>query len=331
MAKEEADLQKRQIFCQKNYSRREFLFTMGIAAGLTVSSLPFASLLKPEQPFLLKKGVMQKRRLGRTGWKASSIGFGGGVIGGERIPDAWMETVIRRALDLGVNFIDTAPTYGKSEIRIGNAIKPYPRESIFLATKIESQSHQWTKDEAEELIRRSLERLDVKYIDLVQFHGVGRWEAVEKILGKGGGMETVKEAKRKGIVRYVGISGGHSAQQMDALLRAVKTGEFDVIFPSFNIEFRDAAQPGGVFDVAKQYDCGVMVKKAFIRQPPQPGRRIFGQPPESLIPKYGVETLLKYILDDRRVGTVVVGMNRLYHVEEDVPVGYLPARSFLMP
>lgn len=312
-------------FCE--WTRREFLCKFGMVAGFSSFSSSLATfLLHPviSAPF---RGKMEKRKLGRTGLNVSVISFGGGVIGAPHIPDDTMVSVVRTAIDSGVNLLDTAPIYGYSEVRIGKAIKKYPREEVFLATKVESESHQWLREEAEQLIRRSLFWMDVPYIDLVQFHGVGSEEALKKILSRGGALEGVKSAKKKGLVKFIGITGGHNSAQMEVLIKGVETGEFDVVFPSYNIEFPDAGQPGGLFDVAKKYETGVMVKKALIRQgfPQAPGMP--RKPPGSLIPRYGISTLLKFVLKDPRIDTLVVGMSRISEVEEDVPFGYLPSFS----
>ncbi|MFN4182448.1 MAG: aldo/keto reductase, partial [bacterium] len=181
-------------YCE--WTRREFLRNVGIMAGFSAFSSSLAPFLLHPDISAPKRGKMEKRRLGRTGLDVSVISFGGGVIGAPHIPDVLMETVVRTAIDLGVNFLDTAPIYGYSEVRIGKAIKKYPRELVFLATKVESESHQWLREEAEQLIRQSLFWMGVPYIDLVQFHGVGRQEALEKILSRGGALDGVKSAQK---------------------------------------------------------------------------------------------------------------------------------------
>ncbi len=269
--------------------------------------------------------AMELRRLGRTELMVSAVGFGGGPIGGgEEEHDPLAVKLLRRAIELGVNFFDTAPTYGRSELRIGQAIQGYPRESLIIATKVErydSRSRRdwrerpWSKETAKRLVRRSLERLQTDYIDLVQLHAVGSLDDLDQILDEGGALEGLRELQAQGLVRFIGLTGGHNPLELEVLVEAIKTDEFDTVQPSYNIEFQEAAAPGGVFATAEEHDVGVIIKKPLVEQPRR-GRRW-----RSLIPKYGATRLLSFVLEDPRVSTVIPGMTSIAQVEEDVSVG----------
>jgi len=128
---------------------------------------------------------MRKVRLGKTGLMVSRVGMGGIPI--QRPPFDEAVKIINRALDLEVNFIDTALGYGDSEERIGKAITDR-RDEVILATKGGRLKH----------IERSLKRLNTDYIDLWQFHNIASLEELKQVLGSGGGMEGAKEALRAG-------------------------------------------------------------------------------------------------------------------------------------
>ena len=136
---------------------------------------------------------MKTVRLGRTGLMVSRVGMGGIPL--TRPTEAEAIKLIQRALDLGVNFIDTAYGYGAgmSEERIGRAIAGR-RGQVILATKGRELEH----------IETSLKRLNTDYIDLWQFHGVSTFEGLERVLGFG--MELAQAALQTGKVRHIGFS-----------------------------------------------------------------------------------------------------------------------------
>ena len=111
-----------------------------------------------------------------------------------------------RVLDLlwefGVNHIDTAPKYGEAELRLGPWMKKY-RDQFFLATKTNERTYQDAKDQ----FQRSLDRLQVDHVDLLQFHNLTDVVEREIIMGPGGALEFLVEAKEKGLTRFIGITG----------------------------------------------------------------------------------------------------------------------------
>jgi predicted aldo/keto reductase-like oxidoreductase len=170
-------------------------------------------------------------RLGRTELTVSAVGFGGIPI--QRLAEQEAVDVVRRCLDLGITFLDTANGYTTSEERIGKAIAGR-REGLVLATKT------WAKQEMEvrEHIALSLERLGVGTIDLYQFHCVSSDEDYEKVVAPGGPLAVVKEAQASGQVRHIGLTS-HS---MQIALEAVRSGYFETIMFPFNFIANEAAQ-----------------------------------------------------------------------------------------
>ncbi|MDY7077201.1 MAG: aldo/keto reductase [Chloroflexota bacterium] len=193
---------------------------------------------------------MKTVRLGKTGLKVSRVGIGGIPI--QRPPENEAIKVIRRALDLGVNLIDTSIGYGDSEERIGKGIAGR-REQVIIATK-----GRW-KDRATALenIERSLERLNTGYIDLWQFHGVNTLEGYEGVLGPDGAMEGAQVALQAGKIRHIGISS-HSP---DVAKRAVVSGHFETIQFPFNFVARELAEE--LAPLAREHDVGFIAMKPF--------------------------------------------------------------------
>ncbi|MHA2020321.1 MAG: aldo/keto reductase, partial [Candidatus Thorarchaeota archaeon] len=141
--------------------------------------------------------------LGKTGLEVSRVGIGGIPI--LRIPFDEAVKVVEFALDLGINFIDTANAYtssnGSSEERIGQAIAGR-RDGVVLATKSGARD----KDTSLEHLNLSLKRLGTDYIDIWQFHSVSKMEDYESILANDGAMKTAEEALESGIIRHIGFS-----------------------------------------------------------------------------------------------------------------------------
>jgi L-galactose dehydrogenase len=122
---------------------------------------------------------MIRRRLGRTGLDVSlvSLGTGGPSVLGQSqgLPEAESHRLVRRALDLGINLIDSAAGYRESEVILGRALRGVPRERYVLATKFSPLQGNEAKTDPEEAARsleRSLQRLQMEYVDVFQFHGV---------------------------------------------------------------------------------------------------------------------------------------------------------------
>src|SRR3954453_19761727 len=122
---------------------------------------------------------MKYRTLGRTGLQVSLVSLGTGgpsrLGQGSGVVEADAHRLVRRALDLGINFIDTAAGYGQSEAILGRALQEVPREAYYLATKFGPLQGDAPKDDAQELVASvelSLQRLGVETIDVMQLHGV---------------------------------------------------------------------------------------------------------------------------------------------------------------
>jgi len=148
-------------------------------------------------------GKIPMRVLGKTNEKVTIIGLGGWTVG--RIKDDKLAlSVIHEALDIGINFFDTAHSYqkGRSETLYGKGLKGH-RDKIFLMSK----STQRKKKEALRELDLTLKRLQTDHLDLWQFHSIKTKEDVDMIFAPGGAYEVALKAKQEGKIRYIGITG----------------------------------------------------------------------------------------------------------------------------
>jgi aryl-alcohol dehydrogenase-like predicted oxidoreductase len=126
--------------------------------------------------------------------------FGAAALMGAGAKEA--DRALEILLEFGVNHIDTAPRYGDSEVLIGPWMDRY-RKDFFLATKTKKRTY----PEAREEIRRSLERLRVGQVDLIQLHALGHPDEWDAALGPGGALEAAVEAREQGLARFIGVTG----------------------------------------------------------------------------------------------------------------------------
>jgi aryl-alcohol dehydrogenase-like predicted oxidoreductase len=171
---------------------------------------------------------------GRTGHDSTRVIFGAAALGGMRQDRA--DEVLATLLELGVNHIDTAASYGESELRIGPWM-PEHRSRFFLATKTGERQG----DRARRELERSLERLQVDAVDLVQLHNLvepGEWEVAH---GPGGAVEALARARDEGLVRHIGVTG-HGTRIAGMHLRSLERFDFaSVLLPYSYAALQDPA------------------------------------------------------------------------------------------
>jgi len=189
-------------------------------------------------------------RLGKTNMMVSRVGFGSIPI--QRLDTAEAVTVIRRSLELGVNYIDTANAYTTSEGRVGQAIAGR-RDNLIIATK----SHSRTRDGIERHLNQSLKLLGVEYIDLYQFHGVSDTRDLEMVLDANGPMAALEAARKRGVIRHIGLS----SHQVDVAKEAIKSDRFETIMFGFNFMTPEVADE--LLPLARKHDVGFIAMKPF--------------------------------------------------------------------
>ncbi|MEF3306582.1 aldo/keto reductase [Paenibacillus sp. GYB003] len=212
---------------------------------------------------------MLERKMGRLNYRTSVVMFGAAKLGSVSQEEA--DASIRFALDNGVHHFDTAASYGDAEVRMGPWM-PKVRDGIFLATKTGER----TKEKAKAEIRRSLERLQVDSLDLIQLHAVGDIENLDLCMKKGGALEALIDAKDEGIVKAIGITGhGHGAPATH--LEALRRYPFDTVLLPLNYFLYSIPQYKEDFDKlteeAGKQNAAVRVIKAIAKGPWSEGQR----------------------------------------------------------
>jgi predicted aldo/keto reductase-like oxidoreductase len=187
-------------------------------------------------------------RLGKTGLEVTRIGFGGIPI--QRLDVRQAVKLIRRGLDGGINWIDTANSYGNSEERFGKAIKKYPRSAVMVFTKGTGRDPKTLREQ----IELSFERLQVDYIDLYQFHIVPDQETWQTMLANGS-FDLVREYREKGRIRHIGAS----AHSRDTARTVLEHPEIEVLQFPFNFIVEDEARE--LVDACREKDTGFIAMK----------------------------------------------------------------------
>jgi hypothetical protein len=217
----------------RNQGRREFLKAGGAitAALLAPSALADTPKALPGLPSNPKTpAAMPTRNLGKTGYKVGIFSLGGqGSLERANNFDVAVP-IIERALDLGVNDIDTSSIYGGperwSEQYVGK-VMAHRRKEAFLATKTIERSREGSL----RMIEKSLQLLQTDHVDLWQLHDVGSQANVDAIFAKGGAMEALLEMQEQKVVRYLGITGHF---RPDCLIECIKRHPFDTILMAIN-------------------------------------------------------------------------------------------------
>jgi predicted aldo/keto reductase-like oxidoreductase len=238
----------------RGVTRRQFLEMSAVTAfAAGTGSLSWAAEVREGIPY---------RVLGRTGEKVSLVGVGGSHIGQQKDEQESIR-IIRGALDRGINFLDNSWDYndGKSEERMGKALKDGYRQKAFLMTKIDGR----TKASAARQLDESLQRLQVDHLDLLQFHEVIRMNDAERIFAPGGALEAVLEAKKAGKVRYIGFTGHKSPDIHLHMLQTAANHKFDFDTVQMPLNVMDAHYKSFekvVLPVAVQHKIAVLGMKS---------------------------------------------------------------------
>ncbi len=206
---------------------------------------------------------METRRFGRTGHMSTVAIFGAAAFWEISQEDA--DKVMEQIIEAGINHIDVAPGYNQAERRIGPWM-PRERGRFFLGCKTQER----TKEGAWKELQESLTRLQTKAFDLYQFHAITTMEELDAITMKGGALEAFVEARREGLINFIGITG-HGVNAPQIYLEALRRFDFDsILFPlNFvqmrNPEYRKYAEE--LIAECRAKDVGTMVIKTITKAP----------------------------------------------------------------
>jgi uncharacterized protein len=316
-------------------NRREFLKQSGaVTAAVLATSNLSANAAKTNLPALpvnpRTQAAMPTRNLGKTGYKVGIFSLGGqaALERGNNFDVA--VPIIERALDLGVNYIDTSSIYGGpdrwSEQYVGRVMKTR-RNEAFLATKTKER----TRDDSMRMIEKSLQLLNTDHVDLWQLHDIGTATDVEQVFAKGGAMEALIAMKEQGVVRNLGITGHF---RPDSLMDCIQRYPFDCILMALN-----AADPHhysfseDLLPLAVEREMGIIGMKV-----PARGRLLASwNPPPKEQQEHSWEGVViadrpgplkmrdaMYYTLSHPVSTVIIGCDNIAQLEENVQL----ARDF---
>ncbi|HKM81206.1 MAG TPA: aldo/keto reductase [Candidatus Acidoferrum sp.] len=273
---------------------------------------------------------MPTRNLGKTGYKVGIFSLGGQAALEKANNFDIAVPIIERALDLGVNYIDTSSIYGGperwSEQYVGRVMKTR-RKDAFLATKTKER----TRDGSLRMIERSLTLLNTDHVDLWQLHDIGLPEDVSAIFGKGGAMEALLQMQEQKVVRFLGVTGHY---RPEALIDAVNRHPFDTILMALNAadthihSFTDQLLP-----LAVEKQMGIIGMKVPARgrllstwTPPPLEQQQHSWEGSAIATRSGVMNMSQamHFALSHPVSTVIVGCDSIAQLEEDVQI----ARDF---
>jgi len=207
--------------------------------------------------------MIEKQPFGRTGHMSTRTLFGAAALG--RVTQAEADRTLEALLEYGVNHIDTAASYGDAELRIGLWIDRY-RPHFFLATKTGERTYEKAREE----FHRSLERLRVDQVDLLQLHHLVDPEEWEVAMGPGGALEAAIEAREEGLVHFIGVTGhGVTAPAMHQ--RSLERFDFDSVLLPYNYPMMQNPQYAADFEAlisgCQERNVAVQTIKSIARGP----------------------------------------------------------------
>ena len=219
---------------------------------------------------------MKYRRFGRTGLQMPVISCGGMryQYKWEDVPEADvpkknqenLEATIRRAVELGINHIETARAYGSSEMQLGHVLPHFPREELIVQTKVRPFA---TQDEFFRTFEKSLKYLKLDHVDLLSLHGINDHKYLDWSLKKGGCIEAAQKLQDQGLCRHIGFST-HATP--DVIMEAIRTDAFSY----FNVHWYlvNDLNWDTIVEAARR-DMGV-----FIISPNDKGGKLYDPPPK---------------------------------------------------
>ena len=238
-----------------------------------------------------------KKVFGRTGHLSTRTLFGAAALGDVTQDDA--DRTMQLLLDYGVNHIDTAASYGDSELRLGPWMERY-RDQFFLATKTAERTYDGAKAEFE----KSLRRLRVDEVDLIQLHylvGNDEWEVA---MGVGGALEYLIEAREQGLVKYIGVTG-HDVAIARMHQRSLDRFDFDSVLLPYNyLMMQNPVYRSGfneVLEICQARNAAVQTIKGITRRPYLSDKRSHATWYEPLTDQPSIDKAVHWVLGNEQV------------------------------
>jgi uncharacterized protein len=287
-------------------SRRTFVRNAGVIAGAAALAGPMADAAGADAA----AGELSRRVLGKTKLEVTTMTLGAAPCGiADDVSLEEVSQIVNRAIDLGINFIDTAPRYGKSEQGIGRALGTR-RQNVYLGTKVWAD----TIAEAEKSLNDSFKVLKTDYIDVLYWHHLGDRQ-VDGARGPDGVFTWLLQQKKAGKCRFVGLSGHNLPARF---LPFLESGDVDVILVAVNYVDRHTYNfEEQVLPLARKHDVGVVAMKVFGGPDPKSGS--WGtRKAKPMIPEQDLELAIRYALTLPGVATANLGVHTAKQLEQDV-------------
>ncbi len=207
--------------------------------------------------------MIETRPFGRTGHLSTAVIFG--AAGLKAATQEQADRTLEVLLEYGVNHIDAAPRYGDAELRIGPWMREH-RADFFLATKTDERTHAGAREQ----LHRSLDRLQVDSVDLIQLHALYHPREWDVVFGDGGALQALLEARDEGLVRFIGVTGhGWTIAAMHK--RSLERFDFDSVLMPYNFVMAQNERYLGDFEevveLCKQRNAAVQTIKSIARGP----------------------------------------------------------------
>jgi len=269
---------------------------------------------------------MQYRTLGRTGLRVSEISLGTSQTFrvAAKEDESICHRIVQNALEKGINFFDTAPSYWDAERVLGRALEGHRDEAI-IATKVRAD----TQASARESIERSFENLRTDVIDLMQIHSLESWREVTPV---------IREFQEKGKIRFIGLTASNPRQYPE-VVEAMRTGDYDSIQILYSISERTCCEE--MLPLAQEMNIGVIALRVILNllagrvsldpnatkesgQKSLVATRLLEAQEQGKFPfldEYGVKTpgqaLLKYVLAHPALSTIIVATGKVERIAEN--------------
>lgn len=251
---------------------------------------------------------MEYRRLGRTNLQVSVIGFG--TI---KFPEVEKDEAIRainRALDLGINYIDTARAYKDTEGKLGPAIK-YRRDECIIATKTVTRDASGAREDLE----TSLRELGTDKVDVWLMHSISDGDIFKQVMAPDGSLAAAKKARAEGKIGHIGLSMHRDLATMKA---AINSDEFEMVLLPHSIINQEGVEDE-IIPMAKEHDMGIVIMKpisdgVLVSDMSQEERQKCKFDPI-------VRGSLRFLASNDAISTIIPGMRNVREVEENASVG----------
>jgi aryl-alcohol dehydrogenase-like predicted oxidoreductase len=238
-----------------------------------------------------------KKEFGRTGHLSTRLLFGAAAFGGVTQDEA--DRTMELLIENGINHIDTAASYGESELRLGPWMEKH-RDDFFLATKTGERTYDKAKAEFE----KSLKRLRVNNVDLIQLHYLVEEEDWDVAMGPDGALKYLEEAREQGLVKYIGVTG-HDVAIAKMHQKSLERFDFDsVLFPYNYPMVQNETYLAGfeeVVRICKERNVAIQTIKSITRRPYQADHRSHATWYEPLTDQASIDKAVHWVLGNEDV------------------------------